>query len=222
MERKAFQNPGRVIAIWSGACVALVVGLFGYDVALARYADHLRENDYRTYLGRAWEEVEAEDYVAAMQLAEEAKALAPEQPEPYSFAGSVHFRLKQWERALENMTRAIALGDPAPGSRMDAVWSAIQLQRYDEAIALGTEYVATLENKTPMLQYLAEAHLRADRPAAAIPYLEQCLQSTPDNLYQLNRLVTAYRATGKPDKAADIQVRINGILEAIGQLGTAK
>lgn len=206
--------------VWAGSCAAVVAILVGYDVALARYGEYLHENDYQTYLGLAWESVEAENFVDAMKHVDKAKRLAPNNHEPYSFAGSVHYRLGQWGPAYENMVKAIALGDSHPGSRADAVRAAIKLKRYDKAVELGLQYAEEVEDKASLLQYVADAHLQAGRPKEAIPYIEACLEKTPDNLYQLSRAETAYRAVGNQERAAEIQARIDTIHETIGQFGT--
>jgi len=222
MKRSAFKRPGRVLAFWSLACVGLAALLIGYDVALAHYGGHLRDTDYRTYLGLAWEEVQVADFVGAMAHAERAMELAPERPEPYAMAGSIHYRLKHWERARENMAKAIERGDRSRGPRMDLVWSAIELGRYDEAAELGARFASEVEDNAVLLQYAAEAHLRAERPAEAIPFLRRALAASPDNLYQLSRLASAYRDTGDAAAAAEIQARIDAIHDAIGQLGTIR
>lgn len=201
----------------SGTLAAL---LFGYDIALAHYAGQLRANDYRTYLGAAWEQVQAEDYIGAMQQVERAIQLAPDNPEPFAVAGSIHYRLKHWERAFENMTKAVERGDRARGPRMDIVWSAIELKRYDEAVALATQFADDVPDNAIFFQYAAEAHLRAGRPAEAIPMLKQALNAAPDNLYQLSRLASAYRDTDNTKAAEEIQARIDAIHDAIGQIGS--
>lgn len=220
MGRDAFQRPSRVLVIWGVCCVAFASLLGVYDVVLARYADDLRENDYRTYLGLAAIHLEEKDYLAALKQVDQALALAPENPEPYAYAGGIHYRLKHWERAIENLQAAIDHGDDSRGPRMDIVWSLIELGRFEEAATLGESYAVEVDDNTALLQYVAEAYLRAEQPAKAIPVLERALEASPENLYQLSRLATAYGDVGNDAGKAEMQARIDAIHDAIGQMGT--
>ena len=222
MNAVAYKKPGRVLIVWGVFCLAFVVLLAVHDVALARYTTHLRENDYRTHLGLAMECVERKDYLDALRHAERAKRLAPENPEPPACAGSIHYRMKNWARAIDNFNQAIKNGDASRGPRMDIVWSLIELERYDEAATLGAKYADEVVDNAPLLQHTAEAHLRAKRPEKALPLLQQALKTSPENVQQLNRIARIHRELGDDDAAADIEARIDAIDDAIGQLGNSE
>jgi tetratricopeptide (TPR) repeat protein len=222
MNRPAYKKPGRVLVLWGVVCVALVALLGVYDVVLADYVVHLRENNYRTHLGFATERMEQEDYLGALKHVERAKELAPASFEPFAFAGSIHYRLKRWLLAIENMEQALKNGDPSRGPRMDILWSLIELKRYDEAAVFGERYIKEVEDNGPLLQHTAEAYIRAKHPEKAIPLLRRALDDSPENLHQLSRLAGAYKELGDDDAVAEIQARIVAIHEAIGQLGNSE
>jgi tetratricopeptide (TPR) repeat protein len=217
----AYKKPGRVLVIWGVTCAALAALLLAYDVALAQYGTRLQEQDYRTYLGIATEHLAGRDDLGALTNVELAKKLAPTNPEPYAYAGGIHYRLENWKQAIENLEKAVEFGDPSKGPRMDIVWSHIELGRHEAAAALGERFAAEVQDNTALLQYAAEAHLRAKHPEKAIPLLKQALRVSPDNLYQLSRLAGAYKALGKMEDAGEIQGRIDAIHDAIGQLGNS-
>ncbi|MCF6287566.1 MAG: hypothetical protein L3K26_20650 [Candidatus Hydrogenedentes bacterium] len=221
MKLPAYKKPGRVLVLWGVVCVAFVALLGVYDVVLADYVVHLRENDYRTYLGFAVERLAEEDYLGALKQAEHAKELAPDSFEPFAFAGSIHYRMKRWPLVIENMDQAIKNGDPSRGPRMDILWSLIELERYEEAAVFGERYIKEVEDNGPLLQFTAEAYLRAKHPEKAVPLLRQAMKQSPDNLRQLRRLYNAYKAMGKEKEAAEVQAQIDALYEAIDQLGNS-
>lgn len=219
MHRPTFKNPRRVLILWGLLWLAGVAGIVVFDVGVAGYAANLRENDYRTYLGEAVVLLESKDYLGALQKVEHAKSLAPEVFEPWAYAGGIHYRMNQWELAHANFKEAVEKGDPSVGPRLDIVWSLIELKRFDEAAEFGAEASAQFPDNAMLPQYTAEALLKASRPAEAIPFLEQALGQSENNLYLLDRLEVAHELAGQPEAASQVRARIERIHEEIGRVG---
>jgi len=219
MYRPTFKHPRRVLAIWAVLWVLGAAAIIAFDVRLAGHAAHLRENDYRTFLGEAVLLLESKDYLGALQRVERAKALAPDVYEPYAYAGGIHYRMNQWDRACENFSRAVEMGDPNVGPRLDIVWSLIELKRFDEAAAFGAKAVEQFPDNALLPQYTAEALMKASRPAEAVPFLERALGQSENNLYLLDRLAKAHDMTGDAEAAAKARARIESIHEEIGRVG---
>lgn len=219
MHRPTFKHPGRILAIWGALLVLAAVAIAVFDFRLATYAANLRANDYRTYLGEAIELLEAKDYLGALQQVERAKELAPDQYEPYAYAGGIHYRMNQWDLAHANFSQAVDKGDPGVGPRLDIVWSLIELKRFDEAAAFGAKAVEQFPDNAMLPQYTAEALLKAGRPGEAIPFLERALGQSENNVYLLDRLARAQEQKGDTAAAAKVRARIESIHDAIGRVG---
>ena len=220
MNLPPYKKPGRVLTVWMVFCVLGGGLLYGADVGLARYADYQREYDYRTYLGYAEGRMALADYAGALTHLNHAKELAPESIEPYAFAGNIHYGLKHWDLAIENLQEAVAHGDTSHFVRLDIVRALMELEDYERAAALGEQFAKQVTENNAILQNAAEAHLRLGQPEKAVPLLELALASTPANLYQLSRLAGAYRTLGEEEKAMQTEARIGAIHERLGELGS--
>jgi tetratricopeptide (TPR) repeat protein len=219
MHRPTFKNPHRVLVIWGLLWVLGAVSIAVFDFRLSIYAAELRANDYRTYLGEAVILLESKNYLGALQQVERAKSLAPDVYEPYAYAGGIHYRLNQWDLACANFRQAVEKGDPGVGPRLDIVWSLIEMKRFEEAAEFGAKALEQFPEDVTLLQYTAEALLKAARPAEAISYLERALTRTENNVYLLDRLARAQEQKGDPAAAAKIRTQIDSIHEALGRVG---
>ncbi|MCX5759627.1 MAG: tetratricopeptide repeat protein [Candidatus Hydrogenedentes bacterium] len=196
---------------WITLLMIAVVFAEGVTFSLQVHGRHMREKDYRTYLTKAIAFLSQNSYADALVQAEEAIRRAPERPEPYIMAGHVHYRLKNWERAISAYETAVAKGSEDEGARLNTTWALVELKRYDDAIAEAKKAMAAGFTSATFPRYLAEACWRAGRIADAIPFLEQSLNGFPNDLYLLDHLRQGYAAINQPAKAAEVQAKATDI-----------
>jgi tetratricopeptide (TPR) repeat protein len=208
MNPPPFTNTRRAITLWALLLVTGFVFIEVFNLACMRYARDIREKDYRTYLAEAAKRMAQFDLPGAMTHVDEAKRRGPKAAEPDAMAGHIQYQLKHWEQAIIEYKSAIAKGTQEEGVFLNTVWALIELRRYDEAAEIGAR--ALLEGiATPALpRYIAEAYFRSGNMAEAIPYFERALEGYPNDLYLLDHLRQAYRATKQLDKAEAMRARI--------------
>ncbi len=208
MNPAPFANTRRAIGLWAGILVAFGIAIAGFNAAFVRYARDIRENDYRGYLAEAEKRMAQFDLPAAQKLVDEAKRRAPRAPQPDALAGHIQYQLKHWDRAIFEYKNAIAKGTQDEGVFLNTVWSLIEMKEYDEAATIGVRALKEGVASPALPRYIAEACFRSNKMAEAIPYFERALEGYPNDLYLLDHLRQAYRATHQADKAEAIRARI--------------
>lgn len=212
-------NTRSIVVLWGLLLLAVLLTCEAFTVGLQRYAEQRREQDYHTYLNEALRLVGRNDYAGAMNQVNEALKRAQGVPEPYVQAGHIHYRLKQWEQAVAAYRKAIELGSPDKGVRLNAVWSLIELKQYDQATALGRQALAEGISSPALPRYVGEAYSRGGKPAEAIPFYEEALKGYPNDLYLLDHLRQAYSAVGNAEKATQMRNRIADVEARITTIG---
>jgi len=211
----------KVLVAWAVLIAAGFLAAEGLTAWLARHGQILRANDYRTYLGFAADFVEKNDFQRALAQTEEAKRKARHEPAPYEVAGDIHYRLKQWDKAIVEYDRAFARNSSAAGPRLNKVWALIELGRNDEAAAFGRQAMDEGYRSPAMARFVAEACFRAGKHAEAIPYYEEALQGYPNDLYLLEHLRQCFAATGRPDRAREMSDRIADVEASINRIAAS-
>jgi tetratricopeptide (TPR) repeat protein len=211
MSRPLIENARRSLMLWCGALVLLAALIEVVDFGLRAHARERRKSDYRTYLAAAEDLRSRYDYPAALAQVEEAKRRGPKAPEPYALAGHIRYQMKYWSQAITEYQEAIARGSQDEGVILNVVWALIELNRYEEAAAVGIKALNAGFSMPALPRYIAEADFRAGKLPEAIPYYEKALNGYPNDLYLLDHLRQAYRAAGQMDKAKQIQTRIADI-----------
>jgi tetratricopeptide (TPR) repeat protein len=207
----ANENARKTVLLWCAAVVLLLVLTEAVNVGLRAFARERRVSDYRTYLVAATGLMNQYDYMAALSQVEDAKRRNADAPEPYALAGHIRYQLKQWNQAIQEYKAAIAHGSREEGVFLNVVWALIELNRYEEAAALGKKTITAGFSVPALPRYTAEAYFRDGKKAEAIPFYEMALKGYPNDLYLLDHLRQSYRAAGQLDKAKEMQARIADI-----------
>lgn len=221
MPARPFARPGAVLMGWTGVLLMALAAVLTADRALMQHGLALRADDPRYYLGEAERLADLNDRLGALANLHEGMRRAPDAAETQRVAGDVHFHFHEWPQAETAYRAALAAGDPAPATRANLLWALIRQEKVDEAARVGEGWLAEGRDDPAVLRYTAEALLRANRPAEALPLFERALQHTPGDLYVLGQMEQAYRATGDPAKADATLDRIQEIRAGLPALEAA-
>ncbi len=208
MRKPPFVNTRAVFATWAAFLAAFLAAGVLANVALSRYVEHQRAQDPRTHLNEAELLIDRNDMVGAFTQIEQAIRKAPGNPEPYRVRGLLHFRLKRLQEAFDSFARAIERGSRDEDMRLKAMNALMQMGRQEEAIAFGRKCLDEGYRYPTFPRYMAETYRALGKPAEAVPYYEEALKGYPNDLFLMDRLAQAYRATGQTEKAAALERRI--------------
>jgi len=201
----------KTLLLWCAAVLLLLAFTEAINLGLRTFARERRANDYRTYLATANDLINRYDYPAALSQVAESKRRNSKAPEPYAIEGHIRYQLKQWNMAINEYKTAIAQGSREEGVFLNLIWALIELNRYDEAAALGEKTITAGFTVPALPRYTAEAYFRAGKKVEAIPFYEMALKGYPNDLYLLDHLRQAYRAANQLEKAKEMQARIADI-----------
>ena len=156
-----------------------------------------------------------EDTNMARRLAEEAMALCPEAPGPYSllawvnlndyWLGSTKSPQESLDKAIELMQKAVAMDDNNAEfhgslSRFYAI-----NREYDKAVAEGERAMALNPGGALVLTYYGGALIAACKPEEAIPLLQKAIRLNPKGLaYYFQQLGEALRMAGRLEEAVSV------------------
>jgi tetratricopeptide (TPR) repeat protein len=208
MEGRPFKNPRSVFVVWSAVLALVLLTGGAANVALARYVQHMRENDPRTYLQEAQQRLNRDDLAGALEQVEQALQIAPGKPDGYRIRGLVHFRMKHWQEAFDCFQQAIQRGDLIEDTRLKSMSALMNMKRYEEALALGKRCIGESYPHWSWHWYMATTYRALGKYAEAIPYYENALKGHPNDLYVMDQLAQAYRITGNAEKAEAMERRI--------------
>lgn len=201
----------RALYVWGGALLALAAVIVAGNVALARHAALMRDLRPQTYIDRAQKAMEAGDFTGALAHWEEAYARAPGLHSVHKVRGDIYYAWRKWEDALAAYREALRLGSPAPGVRLNAVWSLVELGRYEEARDFGLACIQDGFQDPDLSRRTAEACFRGKLFADAVPLYELALAGYPRDLYLMEHLRQSCQQVGQMQKAREIQARIERI-----------
>ncbi len=194
--------------------------LFGGDVSRAQtYAEKYYRGrkglDCYLKLTQAmdyWQRTNIRDNNAARQLAEEAIAMCPENPEGYFVLGLIYFfdyilgntqsPRETMEKATELARKALAMDNSNGGPHALFGWDYILKKEYDKAIAEGERAVALNPGNHNLIQAYACFLTFAGRPEEAIPLFQKAIRLSPlGPAYEYDNFGHALRMTGRFEEA---------------------
>jgi len=222
MEPAFIRHPRRWLLVWACLVAAGFAAVHGIDRVILAYSERVRASDYMTYVAEAAHLADSGRVDDAFIPLRTALDLAPYAPEPHLMHGHLYYRRGQWEDALLAYHRALQLGTPEIGARLNAVWSSIQLGRYADAVALGEVSIKSGFDTPAMARLVAEAHFRAENFDKSIPYIQQALEGFPNDLYLWDHLAVAAQRTDNEALAQRARARIENIqsrLDAVAGSG---
>jgi tetratricopeptide (TPR) repeat protein len=199
--RTPFKNVRAVFLIWTAALAAAVFAGVSANVALSRHVEKLRLMDPHVNLDDAQYRIGKGDEEGAMAEIREAIRKAPESPEPYRVLGLLHFRAKRLQEACDAFKKAIDRGSDDGDMRLKAISALMGLNKHQEAIDLAKKCIKEGYHHRTFPRYIAESYHALGKHAESIPYYQEALEGYPNDLYIMERLVQAYRATGQEDKS---------------------
>ena len=208
MKKPPFRNPGAVFALWGALLTAFFAAAVVANAALSRYVDQQRAADPRTYLREAERRISRNDMTGAFDQIQEATRRAPDSPEPYRIRGLLLFRLKRFQEAFNSFEQAIERGSRDEDMRLKAMNALMQMNRNEEAVAFGKKCLDAGYRYPTFPRYMAEIYRALGKPAEAVPYYEDALKGYPNDLFLMEHLAQAYRATGHADQAEPLERRI--------------
>lgn len=113
------------------------------------------------------------------------------------FEGEKAFVAKDYEAAVRYLREALAVDPDLDTARSYLAGALLELGRYDECIGEGGEFLRRAEaNRGPVLLTVATACLAANRPAEALPHLEEAATRMPGNAKVAELLREARRRLG--------------------------
>jgi tetratricopeptide (TPR) repeat protein len=152
-----------------------------------------------------WTEDPVETLERAEQLAQKAIALDDLSSSAHALLGSVAVQFGDYDRALEELKRAIDLNGSDAQSYDHLV--TVLLYRGDPAGAIAAgELVTQFQRELPDATafQLGMAYVLADRGADAIRILEPVIGHNPRDLYASVMLAAAYAAVGRHQQADEL------------------
>lgn len=209
-----------VLALLSPAIVALCVlsfvrhGDFASPTLLDAVDLARNPNSARLWCSRASDAVNARNWRDAITSAERAIAIIDTDPRPHRLLGLACFQLRDFDRALAEMQRAISLGDQ---TNENAVTIATQILKsranYADAITLLNRYFDA-GGRSPNLRnnlawYLVTATPAALRdPPRAVTLAKAAFESQPAEPDFADTYVEALLATGDRETAKAVLKRL--------------
>ena len=147
-------------------------------------------------------------FQGARHKAEQYLEQAMRHPTPlaHQVESQIWWDYRQFDKALDEATRAVALNPNDPEGQLAMAWALIFAGRAEAAIALAKNGVQ-LDPYFPAnhLFALGTAQLMLRRYNEAEATLERALQLTPENKDILAPLTVVYQQLGRPTKAMDTQ-----------------
>ena len=97
----------------------------------------------------------------------------PDDPDAYAINGDLMMKLEKRDEALEYYMKAIDLGASNYSIWQNVIQIEMQLERYDQAIALGERAIELYPNQAALYWFLGTSFLISKREEEAVPVLEQ-------------------------------------------------
>ena len=165
--------------------------------------------------GQALADMEEGDYQSAAQHLEDLAQALPNNILPPINLAICYFRLNRPEEALGQLRRARAL-DPDNPQMLYTLARILEHEpgRQGQWRDVVGHFAARHPHDVRLYHLQAQAMERADRPAEAVPLLQQGLREEPENLVLLADLLVASAAAGEPESVVDavnaIEDRLDG------------
>ena len=185
---------------WAMLLVACFAFTAVVNVSFSRYLLAQRERDPETHLALAEARMAAEDFEGARVSVENAFDRAPLYPRVHKVHGDIFFNQGKWADAVRAYRRCLDLDGKYQGVQNNIVWSLIEQESYEEAVALGKRFMVEGEVSHLIPRFVAEAYLRTAQWKDAEHYLKEALKFNPNDTYLLRRLAMAYGKLGNTEQ----------------------
>ena len=184
----------------------------GKDAGAVAKEDSEHADDGNACLERGTQALSNRDFAAAVPDLEKAAKLIPGEAKVFSRLGAAWFGQKQWERAVQNYTKAIQI-KPHPLDYQARGQAYRRLDKLDTAIADFRQSVELDATNAQAYADLGDIYLDKKDPQSAVQALSKAVQicrSGPNancrEFLALNLRASAYLDLGKnDDAAADLQ-----------------
>jgi len=201
----------RLMGRWAAmlaACFALTAVL---NVSFSRHLLEQREGDPDTHLDRAESRMAALDFKGALVSVENALDRTPLYPRAHKVLGDILFNQDDWDGAESAYRRCLDLGGTYEGVQNNIVWTLIEQESYEEAVALGRAFIQQKSASHLIPRFVAEAYLRAGQWPEAVEYLKIAREANPKDPYLLRRLAMAFGKLGMADEERRFLALLNEV-----------
>ncbi|MEA3360984.1 MAG: tetratricopeptide repeat protein [Thermodesulfobacteriota bacterium] len=145
----------------------------------------------------------------AEELVEKALALDGALCEAHALLGRVYLAKRQYEQAIAEGERAIAIDPNSPIAQYTLAFSLTRVGKHEEAIALYKKAMHSDPIPSPsLLTMLGNAYIFAGRHEDGISTLKKVLHRSPDNLVAHVGLVIGYNSSGRDEEARNEAIEI--------------
>ena len=145
----------------------------------------------------------------AEELVQKALALDGALAEAHALLGRVYLAKRQYEQAIAEGERAIAIDPNSPIAQYALAFSLTRVGKYEEAIALYKKAMRSDPIPSPsLLTMLGNAYIVAGRYEDGISTLKKVLRRSPDNLVAHVGLAIGYSSSGRDEEARNEAIEI--------------
>jgi adenylate cyclase len=145
----------------------------------------------------------------AEELVQKALALDGALAEAHALLGRVYLAKRQYEQAIAEGERAIAIDPNSPVAQYVLAFSLTRVGKYEEAIAL---YKKAMRSdpipSTSLLTLLGNAYILAGQYEDGISTLKKVLRRSPNNLWAHVGLAMGYSSSGREEEARNEAIDI--------------
>jgi adenylate cyclase len=145
----------------------------------------------------------------AEELVQKALALNGALAEAHALLGRVYLAKRQYEQAIAEGERAIAINPNSPIAQYALAFSLTRVGKYEEAIAL---YKKAMRSdpipSTSLLTMLGNAYILAGRYEDGISTLKKVLRRSPNNLWAHVGLAIGYSSSDREEEARNEAIEI--------------
>lgn len=145
----------------------------------------------------------------AEELVQKALALNGALAEAHALLGRVYMAKRQYEQAIAEGERAIAINPNSPIAQYALAFSLTRVGKYEEAIAL---YKKAMRSdpipSTSLLTMLGNAYILAGRYEDGISTLKKVLRRSPNNLWAHVGLAIGYSSSDREEEARNEAIEI--------------
>ncbi len=165
-----------------------------------------------------------------VEVAEEAVARFPHDPDSYNSAGAAYLSLRQFDLALKHFREAIRLRLDMTNARHNLILTYVEMKQWAD-VERETKQALNISPADPtMYRHLAAALVEQQRLGEVVPLLEGAVQRSPQTVDLIFQLGNVQLKLGQPAQAAgsferalrlkpDFSVAANNWGVALGHLG---
>lgn len=217
MQRGA--SSGTLLWVWTALVTLGFCAALASTAPLAWHVERARASDYRSYLAAAGAAADRGETLEALKQLSKVRELAPPRDsEALRLTGDVYYRLRKWDEAVAAYEAATDAGSRDLGTYLNLVWAFVEKGEFERAVETGRRADALGLDSPALSRSMGEALRRSGRIAESIPHYERALVAFSDNMYLMEMLCQAYRATGDVKRAEAMAERMDEVQAEIGTL----